>query len=299
MKYNIVNNFNVPEPMSVILTDFIVKGLEKPMMSVSTLSSKPIQCIVLAEKYKEEIQYEIRDFFDAWRGTAIHEYLKLYDKIVGNVVDVEYSFVLNNFLITGTPDSFNPMTKELIDYKYTRKKQGSNFGSYVSQLNYYEIAMLLNGLDVERKTLKVLRSNASRCESTPVIYDVDVPLCDIRKTIRELKDKVTDLMRAMELTPEELAKEYPCSNDDMWVDVEFKVKPGPSQKAYNGGVFKVGDFPSPEEAESAANNFMEVKGEGCVFRVVGEPKRCDCSWCPGHMFCVQHQEYLKNKNSNK
>jgi len=290
---NIINSLEIPEPMSTILTDYILQNINKPLLTVSSISQKPIQSLILQEKFKEEIQYDIKDFYDSWRGTAIHAYLENIDRLLGLVVNESYPFTLSGIEISGTIDSYNPKTEELRDYKYTRKKKDSNWNDYSKQLDFYEVAMLLSkGIELKTKTLKVLRSNPTRF-TIPFIYDIDVPLCNLRKTIKQIKEKTINIVDALNLSPEELSIKYPCSKKDMWINTFLKVKKTSTSSAYKGGVFNISDYPSLEAARTAAEDFLATKDEGIIVTVEDEPKRCSCAgYCPGRDYCNQRSNII-------
>ena len=257
---------------------------------------RPVQQVVLQRRHHDEIETDVMDLMNAWRGSAIHEFLSKFDK--SNVLqEIDLELEIGGEKLKGKPDYYDG-DGTLVDFKnckvwsYINK---SNIGEWTDQLNFY--AFMLKALGFPVTSLEIVamfddwsptkaRTEAdyphTRSVVIPILMYPDAKIKEIiLGCIKLLSTNLTvsDLNDDDSILPE-------CSSDEMWEDPTiYAVMKEGRKSAVNA---------RSTDRKSAEGMVKELGKGHYIQERPGVRKRCE-SYCSAAPFCQQYQRYLAEK----
>lgn len=250
---------------------------------------RPARQVILQRRHADELEVDIADLMNAFRGSAIHDLLSKYDEhnvFKEIMVDTE----VGGKKIRGKPDYYT-QDGTLADYKNCKvwKFIYQDFSDWIEQLNIYAYMMRANGFPVHRIGVVALFDDWSKmkAETTadyPKAVCLWIPLVVLTDAEVEamLKKRIDKLEKAKAVPDEKLPH---CTPGEMWEEPTlYKVCKVGNKNAYR-------NKNSMLEAETLAKEMTEKSGHLYEVRVQeGERKRCK-HYCPVSSICNQWAEY--------
>lgn len=292
----ITNRFGLPEVfMKALLNDDYTKG--ESDYSVTQLS-KPVQAVILFNRYNEEVEKDLSDMMWLLFGKGVHKVLesvglknaiqeeRLYQKIAGKVLSGAadlYHFINDLYVIS--------------DYKVTSVWSyiyGSRTQEWEEQLNCYAWLYSQHGFAVDRLEDVVMYRDWSDTEALrhgdnypPKAQRIAIELWPKSKTEEFIKARIGALAAAESLPDDQLP---PCTEEEMWAkkDSWAVVKEG------NVKATKV--LYSVQEAEAVKVDLETPKPgkkKSAKYEIQfrrGSRTRCE-RYCDACMFCSQFSKY--------
>jgi len=300
------NKHKIPmEVVAAILKDrYTTLGEESSDYSASTLV-QPIQKTVLERrnkwdgKSKKSHKLKIADVMDdfySFMGSVAHQVLEdAWHENMGGIVEKRlYMDVAGGEVLSGKMDRY--VDGLIKDFKNTKvyKIMKGDYTDWSTQQNVYAHLCRKNGWPVEQIQIIALLGDWKLGEMFKQNYpDCAIQVIPIRVWSEEEADewidsRVRNIQAATELTDDELAVKYPCSNEERW-------------KNYKGtaimkkGGKKASFLAKPDQGTQAENlkrckEYWHLKGLALDEYEIqvrwSEPKRC-LNWCGASTICKQ------------
>lgn len=248
---------------------------------------RPVQQVVLQRRYHDQIEVDVMDLINAWRGTAVHEYLSRYDKL-NTLKEIELSVNIGGETVIGHPDYYEDGA--LVDLKnckvwsYIYK---SNIPEWTDQLNMYKYLLEEHGFPVKSLSIVAIfddwkPSEARRGGDYPQTRSVVIPIEILPRNavVRYMEKRVKELSChiAIDSEPQFLP---PCTPDEMWEEPtvyavmkegrKSAVKLHTTEQAMNNHIHELG-----------AKHYPQVRP--------GRRIRCE-DYCSVSRFCNQFKAY--------
>lgn len=297
------NKHKLPmEVVAAILKDrYTVDGEEPSDYSASSLVA-PIQQTILKKRYRTKKKlkvFDVTDDFWAFYGSIAHAVLEeSWHAAMGSKVEERLYTEIKGKIISGKMDCYHD--GEIRDYKTTKiyKVTKGDFKDWEMQQNIYAYLCRVNNWPIKRIKIIALLNDWKAGEKK---FKQNYPDCPIKiiplrvfdQDVMEgwLEDRVANLTIAEQLSDIELARQYPCSNEERWKNYQGTV------------VMKKGGKKASFKAESedqqadmlACSNYWEERGlnedEYDIDVRWSDPKRC-MDHCPAATVC---QQWAKEK----
>ena len=246
---------------------------------------RPVQQVVLERRHNDEMETDVMDLINAWRGSAIHEFLSRFDK-VNALQEIDLEIEIGGERIKGRPDHYEDET--ILDFKNAKvwKVVFRDFVDWEEQTNFYAFMLKAQGFPVKALEIVVIFDDWSAMKAKaegdyPKTRSVVVPilLWPDKKTKEVMEARVTRLAKHLRETPDEDLPE--CTPEEMWADPEKHA------------VMKVGRKSAVklhDDAEAAEKHAAELGAKHYVQHRPGKRKRCE-AYCSASAFCHQWKKY--------
>lgn len=246
---------------------------------------RPVQQVVLERRHNEEMETDVMNLVNAWRGSAIHEFLSRFDKM-NALQEIDLEIEIGGELVKGRPDHYEDET--ILDFKNCKvwKYVFRDFGDWEEQTNFYALMMKAQGFPVKSLEVVAIFDDWSKMKALaesdyPKTTSVTVPLLlwPDKKIKAVLENRVTRLAKNLRETPDEDLPE--CTPEEMWADPEKHA------------VMKVGRKSAVklhDDAEAAEKHAAELGAKHYVQHRPGKRKRCE-AYCSASAFCHQWKKY--------
>lgn len=221
-----------------------------------------------------------------------NSYLKLEDRMYGTLAGIR---------ISGKPDWFDHFGLNIEDYKVTSvwKFLKKDYEDYKKQANIYRwLAKEHHNLDVKKLQINMIfrdwkLGEMKRNEEYPRVpaQAVEMEVMSYIEITEYLLERLKFHEQANEYTtPEQLAENLPCTEEERWHKPDTWKVVKNSSRAIPGGVFSEENY--GKEAESKAKSFHVEKGEEEKgYYVIFEPgEDTRCQLCLVRNFCSQYQQ---------
>jgi len=283
---NLTNNSNLHEGLFHAISAWFTKD-QTPRSGYfrATELINPVQQTVLIHRYRDKIEVDADSLINAWRGTAVHEYLSRHDE--HNVLkEVELETEIAGVRIVGHPDRYDSEGR-VDDYKNCKvwKVVFKDFDDWEQQLNIYKYLLETNGFPVTSLTIVAIFddwkiSEARRGGDYPRSRSLTIP---IRMWSREKAEEFIDwqvrrLLSYSQMDDSELPE---CTEEEMWAE--------PTKYA----VMKEGRKSAVRlhDTEEAMNKHIEELGAKHYPEIrPGSRRRC-ADYCSASAFCAQFKKY--------
>lgn len=268
--------------------------------SVTTLFRSPRQ-VQLLQRHRNEIIHKPNDSFFTLKGSIIHYILEMYSpshwlreerlKTIRKIGD-------ERVMLHGQPDAYDPITKELWDWKYVsgisvrydrpEHKLQLNILRFLFEKNNMPVDSLKNCYIIERLDPKYLNDPTYPKENWMVKEHEIMRKSEVANYVdTRLQIHLNEISKS--------DKDLPfCTDSERWIRsnefVVYKRKNGskkaPIQDWSSRSIFR-------GESRSEALEFLasaKIEQETKIVEVKGYPKACD--FCLALPFCNQRQKEL-------
>lgn len=211
---------------------------------------------------------------------------------IDNRIETEFRASVNigGYVVSGAVDWYDKEKLIIEDYKVvtTWKYTNGDFKDYTKQLNMYKYLFAENG-----RACKQLRINAifkdwkareMGRENYPdyPVKQIDIPMWDSLDTLQYILDRVKLHSKAnLCRNAEQLAEEYPCSDEDRWARRSFAV-------VKKGGKRATKVFDTKPEAYEYFKTINAIEYE---IQDRSTFKRCE-EYCDVSEFCMQYRKSI-------
>lgn len=293
------NKHKVPmEVVSAILKDrYTTEGEEASDYSASKLV-QPIQKTVIEDREKRTGKlkvFDVMDDFWSFLGSVAHQVLEeAWHENMGGVVEERLYMDVCGEVLSGKMDRY--VDGQIRDYKNTKvyKIMKGDYQDWATQQNIYAHLCRVNGWPVSQIQIVAMLGDWKEGEMFKNNYpDCAVQVIPIRVWTAEeaqgwIEDRVRNIQIAMELDYDQLAQQYPCSNDERWKNYRGTavMKLGGKKASF---LAKAEDG-TEDENMKACVAYWEEKGCTQKTHVIevrwSEPRRCQ-KWCAAATVCKQ------------
>jgi hypothetical protein len=301
------NKHKVPiEVVSAILKDrYTTIGEESSDYSASKLV-QPIQKTVIEERNKWDKKerethtlkvFDVMDDFWSFLGSVAHQVLEeAWHENMGGIVEKRLYMDVCGEVLSGKMDRY--VDKQIRDYKNTKvyKIMKGDYTDWATQQNIYAHLCRLNDWPVESIKIIAMLGDWKQGEMFKENYpDCALQVIPIRVWSHEetqawIENRVTAIQLASKLNDDQLAKMYPCSNEERWKNYQ-----GTAVMKKGGKKASLLMKPSQgtqEENLQACKDYWKQKKLGLDEYEIqvrwSEPKRC-LQWCAAATICKQWQ----------
>lgn len=289
----ITNELGLPESfVNAVKNDPYYKGSGVDY-SVSELIA-PVQQVILKQRYWDKLTEDAADAVWKLLGKAVHYILdKGADK--NELHEERLTHEVMGKKVSGAFDLYSGMRK-LSDYKVTSAWSavyGSRVQDWTAQLNLYAYLMRQAGYTVEEIEVIAIYRDWSKSKAKDLNYpqkpvdSVMLKLWSEEDQKKYLELKVKNLIIAENDKDEDL---IPCSDEQMW------AKPDVYAVMKEGRKSSMGNFKSPEEAETFKSTLKPADQEKAFVQLrPGARTRCE-EYCPCRDFCHQYKNYKQTQD---
>lgn len=251
---------------------------------------RPVQQVVLQRRHHDELETDVMDLMNAWRGSAVHEFLSRHDK-TNALQEFDLEIEMAGEKLKGKPDYYEDGT--IVDFKNCRVWSyiyKSSIQEWTDQLNIYAFMLKSMGFPVTALEIVAIfddwsATEAKRNADYPRTRSVVIPILMYpdAKTKELLEDRIFKLSSRLSNFPDADLPE--CTPEEMWEDpTKYAV-----MKEGRKSAVKLHD-----EGKAAEKHAKELgKGHSVQVRP-GVRKRCE-SYCGAAPFCHQYKRYLAEK----
>lgn len=292
-----ITNYNgIPENIFLVIQS--IMGREHAPnsdASVTEILSSPREFLL---KKRYSVTSEASEKIAAFLGTSVHYILEKL-KYIRPDLEIEQKLVATfqygkeNFILSGTPDVYDPKIKRLIDYKTCSvyKMMKGDFAKWEQQANVYAYLLEVSGKPVKSievncifKDWKKMAIDRSGYPSLPSIA-VPLPAWTIQQQQDFLRAKIEEKMELRNVADDKLPI---CSEEDRWTTPPaFAVMKEGNKRA-------VAVCDTKEDAEL---KLSEMKNKD-LYRIEERPgidKKCAEKYCDVREYC----SYWKEKYSEQ
>ena len=284
------NHYELPdEIVKAIMNDDYDHPTDENTIPCSKLIS-PARINILSKRHSKEIISDISDSIWALLGTSIHYILAKQGDGIAQI-EQRISIPYKGYFITGKPDSYNPQTEEIKDFKVTsvwKYVYGPREGyrEWTEQLNVYAWLLRLRGSKVAKLTITAILRDWSQREAwnNPSYPNIQIQQIDLPLWTEEEQEKFVDLRLRTIIDNNERDDNCldVCSEAERWATATTWAVMKEGRKS------AVRVFPTEQEAKDFIGK--DDKHFSVVERK-GEDKRC-ANYCSVNKFC----NYFKEKN---
>lgn len=306
MKYT--NHYNLsPEVVRAITKDYYTVEGEKPSDYSVTDLINPIQLTTLKKNFPNDLVVrDVVDLFYSFLGNLSHHILetshhkdhqstaeeRIYIEIDGVIVSGKIDCYQHKALIDGVQ-----RVPQVRDYKTTKvwNVMKGEHSQWELQTNLYSLLLREDNKPVEKIFITCIlfdwKKNETYKQGYPVapIIDIEINLWGQEDQMNYLKERVRNLEIAKKLNPDELSKEFPCSQEDMW------------QRFKDYAIIKQGADRATktfDDYAAARSHFDETKSISdkthTIERRVSARRRC-FEFCDAAKICEQHKKLCKQE----
>jgi len=282
---NITNHYGLPRAIVDAVKNYFDNSYDyvpiENSISVTTLL-KPPMIRHLSDLYKDRLGIDAIAAMDLMRGSSLHNIMELAGSSYIKELRVERLVTLDTgatFFVSGKHDLYDPVTKELIDYKDTSVYkfifEPNGDPQYVWQLNI--LKWLLSSYGLEVKSAKLVYFLKDWQKNQYLRKPSDYPSQKVQVINAPLLDNdVIELYVQNRLEKHFESELQVCTPAERWREEDkWAVMGKTGTRAVNGGICK-----SKEEAEDLAS---KVANSGIEFRP-GSDKRC-LNYCLVRQYC--------------
>lgn len=225
----ITNQFGAPQLIYEFLKqDFYDHEEAKDTLSITTLI-KPIQQIILTERYWDEIEVDCQHLFWSVLGSGVHAVLDKVD--CKNLKPVERLFTeIEGAKVSGKFDVIRG--KKLSDYKVTSAWSlvyGGKFDDWIAQLSGYRWLyaeskkIMLEPVGSIIAIFRDWRLNDTSKEGYPKfpLLELDMKLWKLEDTKKFYGDKVKEVLKYRKTKDKFLP---PCTDEETWLNKKSGIR---------------------------------------------------------------------------
>lgn len=219
----LTNKYNIPEPLfNAIANDEYSHSGD---ISVTELLSPP-QLRALKIRHKDKIDSDIVEYFWSACGKAMHALLRNNVGSSGLVSEKRMDFSVNDMILSGQMDLYDPSNKCLSDYKFVGQysyKMAKTEGKpeWESQLNIYRwLLHKTENILAEKLEIVCLIRDWMQSQAVKPGYP-EIPIQRISMPIWKLEEVEDLIVRRIDMHRQvkllEDGKLPPCSDEERWL----------------------------------------------------------------------------------
>jgi hypothetical protein len=293
-----------PEVVAAIMKDRYTEEDEESFDESASTLVAPTQQVTLKRQFKGTGKlriFDVVDSFWSFMGSIAHKVLEeawhASMSAAGSISEKRLYQKILGIMLSGKSDLY--AKPEIRDYKTCKvyKIQKGDYIDWYAQLNVYAWLTRMNGHVVESlriitlifdwKKGEVYKKNYPEC---PVV-EIPVPLWTIEEQRAYVTERVTRLLDAKDLTPQQLYEQYPCSKHEMWENVKdytvMKAGVKKAHRVFDNAIEQVAYY--NEKRETLTD---EEKADYTLVTRYSPRRRC-LDHCEASTVCIQNRELLK------